>query len=224
MLLIDVLNSLKYSELSQLSIAGENQGTVSQVNYPAIATQINNGLVSLYTRFPLKEASTNINLVPGTYVYTVPNADCLKISRVYGASGYEFPLNDLSDELSILTPSLKVLTVPEGVVDGDVDLDEVLHTTYLRVVYRAKHSTIDTDKFAFMDAEDTTLELPDAFMDALVYYVGSKFTTPLDITDQFHAGNNYAAKYEAECKRLEMEDYTVIPKGKTSRFESHGWV
>ena len=224
MLLKDVLDSLRYGELSLLSIGGELQGKITKNNFTAVATHINSGLTNLYTRFKLKVVSTELALTPAKYEYKLTYPDLLKVIRVYGNTGYEFTLNDLHDEYSIHTPTAKALTVPASVINLADNLPNDLKINELKIVYQAKHPWIDTASTNILDEEELELELPEAYLDALSYFVASRMTNPLDVAGQFHSGNNYAAKYEQACNRLELSNMSIDSGAQSNRFQSKGWV
>ena len=44
------------------------------------------------------------------------------------------------------------------------------------------------------------------------------------MANEFHAGNSYYAKYEAECMRLENENLDTDQGGQYNRLYVNGWV
>lgn len=224
MYLAHVLNSLKYGEFSKLSIGGQDQGVINQANYSELATHINNGLIALFTRFLLKESVQELALISGVYTYSIAKPNFIKVQRIYGDTDHEFVLNNLGDRYSILNETVSVINVPRAVVDKPDSLPKDLLTDTLRIVYRAKPTPLDTDSAGFFDAEDLELELPDSYLDALLYYVASRVSNGFEGNHVFHAGNNYAAKYEAACKQLEMSNVQVDRAGSEDRLTRNGWV
>lgn len=215
MLLKDVLDSLRFGELSTMSIGGEEQGKITKKNFTNVCTHINAGLVSLYTRFKLKEGVGTVPLVADQTKYALTFPDLLKVTQIALIGGREFTLNNLADPDSIMFRTAKEIDVPAPVVEAGGEL---------RVVYRAKHPTIDSSPFTIMEEEDIVLELPYSYLEALTYYVASRLSNPLDMTGQFHSGNNYAAKYEKECQRLELDNVYIDGDSQSTRFNSNGWV
>ena len=224
MLLIDVIDSVRYGELSMLSIGGEGQGVVSQKNYPQLATSINAGLTALYTRFFLKEGHAYLELVPEQTDYALRYADLGKLERAYTDKKFECSINDLNNPLSLMLQGQRALYVPPDIVNQDQNLPEQLKTAGLQLFYRALHPKIDTESSGYFDIEDIELELPSQFMEALGYYIASRHTTPLDMTGQFHAGNNYSAKFEQACKVLETVNVSVDRQANSDRLIRNGWV
>lgn len=224
MLLKEILDALRYGELSQMSIGGQDPGVINQNNFPIIANHLNLGMTALAQRFLLKENRLEVPLVPGEYEYTIQAPDFLKVQRIYADTGYEFNLNDLSDRYSILNSTPKVLKLPHAVVDQVNSLPSALKTKNLLVIYRAKPTPLDTNGYTVFDEEELDVELPYPFLEPLCYYVASRLNNPVGMVNEFHAGNTYMAKYEAACRRLEQDNLAVDRVSERSRFERNGWV
>jgi len=94
---------------------------------------------------------------------------------------------------------------------------------YLRVVYRASHKPIDHIVATGCDSSDIPIALPDSHMHALLLFIGSRVLNRVGMVNEFHAGNSYSAKYEAECQRLRDENYEVDNIGEETKFEDAGW-
>lgn len=214
MKLIEVFENLTAGELSQLAIGGGESGEVDPSNYGKLLTHINLGLTALYTRFNLKEGETSFALVPGKRSYVIHRDDLLKIERVYDGLGNEWALNDEGNALACRILSTKQLQVPE-----------VLAATggIVRVGYRANHPRIIVE-FGTFNPALTEVELPYSHLQALLYFVASRCYNPVGMTNEFHAGNSYMAKYEAECVRLEMENLETDQGGQYDRIYLNGWV
>jgi len=224
MLLKEILDALRYGELAQMSIGGQDAGVINQSNFVAIASHINMGMTALAQRFLLKEDRLEVPLVPGQYEYTITAPDFLKVQRIYADTGYEFHLNDLADRYSIVNSTPKVLKLPYAVVDQVESLPRDLKTQSLLVIYRAKPMPLELDSSVIFDEEDLEVDLPSAFLEPLCYYVASRLNNPVGMVNEFHAGNTYMAKYEAACRRLEMDNMAVDRASERERFERNGWV
>lgn len=224
MLLKEILDALRYGELSQMSIGGQDPGVINQKNFTIIANHLNLGMTVLAQRFLLKENRLEVPLVPGEYEYTIKAPDFLKVQRIYADTGYEFNLNDLADRYSILNSTPKVLKLPHAVVDQKDNLPAALKTKNLLVIYRGKPMPLDVDGCAISDEEDLEVELPHPFLEPLCYYVASRLNNPVGMVNEFHAGNTYMAKYEAACRRLEQDNMAVDRASERERFERKGWI
>lgn len=248
MKLSEIFSQLAHGELSQLHIGGGPEGTIEEADYPKLLSHINLGLSALYRRFPLKEGRLWLILQPGQatyslnsmyaisttrslstlrYIQDTPDApfkdDVNKIERVLTDSGHELDLNVEGSEYSCFTPSLTVLRVPKVLVDPVIEKPDTLKTSKLEVVYRATHPQLAV-RLGLYDPARIEVDLPYAYLEALLYYVASRIHNPAGMSNEFHAGNNYAAKYEAACAELESLNLKVDQGRQNSRLERNGWV
>ena len=248
MKLIEVFNQLTHGELSNLSIGGRENGEITEENYKGVMAHVNLGLTDLFKRFTLKEGRLQLELQDDQALYslsskfavngkrsketvryildTVANPfrdDVLKIEQVITDAGCELELNNKSAQYSCFTPSAEVLRVPTIMVSGLLSIPEQLKTEQLTVVYRANHPVFDTEVGSF-DPGNTEVELPYTHLWALCLFVASRINNPIGMSQEFNAGNNYAAKYEAECQRLEADGYEVDQGAGNSRARRNGWV
>ena len=238
MKLSEIFNQLTYGELSQISLGGGSSGEITEANYPKVLSHINLGLTALHTRFPLKEGRLMLQTQPGMLTYPLNSRfavgntrsrelvrfirdsaselfkdDIHKVERVYSGT-QELGLNDESDPMSCFTPSAHVLRVPGSVVED---------AALLQVVYRANHAPILVGMGLF-DPTRVEVELPYSHLEPLLYFVASRVNNPMGMSNEFHAGNSYAAKYEAACQMLELQNLRVDQGSQNTRLERNGWV
>lgn len=223
MKLSEVFTQLAYGELSQLFIGTNNEGELTEESYPILLAHVNLGLTAIYKRFNLKEGRLVFPLSQSGNVYKLGVSDLNKIERVYTAEGTELPLNNANSPLSCYTPQLNILRVPKQIVNKDRDLPEKYRTDGLEVVYRANHLKL-TDTNGIIDPDKILLELPDTYLEALLYFVASRMHNPIGMVNEFNAGNNWAAKYEIECQRLELLNLEVDESNENNRLNKNGWV
>jgi hypothetical protein len=248
MKLKEIFDQLTYGELSQLSIGGSEAGAVAPANYNRLLAHINLALTALYKRFPLKEGRVKIELQPGRLTYPIHSKyavhglnttepvryikdtaeepfrdDIHKIERVYSSGGLEFGLNDLEDPFSMMTPTATVLRVPADIVTPPVELDDLLRTTTLDVVYRANHRIILGNGLD-LDPEAVEVELPYSHLEPLLYFVSARLHTPTGMSNETNMGNIYAAKYEQACQEIETRNLRVDNVSQPDRLARNGWV
>lgn len=225
MKLSEIFSQLTYGELSQLSIGGAELGEISEVNYAKVLSHINLGLAALYKRFPLKEVRYVLPLVPGQVTYSLGTVltDLLKIERVYTDADWEMALNDDSDALSCFTTSMSTLRVPASVVAKSSELDEQYLTDSLTLVYRANHPAI-VQGVGLFDPTTVEVELPYSHLECLLLHVASRVNNPIGMTNEFHAGNSYHAKYEKACQELEVQNIRIDQGSQNNRLVNNGWV
>lgn len=135
MLLSDFFDHLSYGDLAQYKLGTDDAGYISEADYPKIVSFINRGLSRLHTRLPLKHGQilmqTTLNqktykLVSTFAASTAPDVadgvnrfildhespfkdDIITVEKVQSQSGFEFPMNDASEDLTVLTPSYNTL-------------------------------------------------------------------------------------------------------------------
>lgn len=237
MKLSEVFTQLSYGELSQLNLGGSGAGVIDPSNYAQMVAHVNLGLMALYKRFPLKESRLTFALQAGRTTYPMSTAedvmfmsgdtdfedDILKIERVYTSRGYEFGLNDLEDVYSCHTPSATVLRVPAEVSAQAASLPDHLKTDSLVVVYRAMHPILEVKGTNYSPTK-VELELPYSHLEPLLLFVASRVNNPIGMTQEFHAGNSYAAKYEQSCQQLEIQNLRVDQGSQSNKLQRNGWV
>lgn len=223
MKLAEVFSQLAYGELSQIALGTITDDELSEEAHAPLLAHVNLGLTSLYKRFNLKEGRLQFPLNTAGNVYKLNPADLLKIERVYTDAEKELPLNNGNDRYSCYTPQLNVLRVHPDVVNKAPSLPDQYKTDGLLVVYRANHIKVVATG-GFIVPESVELELPYSHLEALLYFIASRVHNPIGMVNEFNAGNNWAAKYEMECQRLEQLNLEVDDDFCNNRLDSHGWV
>lgn len=248
MKLKEVFDQLTYGELSQLAIGGRDAGAIAPQNYNRLVAHINLGLTALYKRFQLKEGNITVELQSNRLVYPLHSKyavssrssresvryikdstaapfkdDLLKIKRVVGTTGVEFPLNDLGDPYTMLTPTSTTLTVPQAIAAPTAELEEQLRTATLKIAYQANHPMIVTDD-GDLDLELVEIELPYTHLEPLLLFVASRVHTPAGMTNEANMGNTYYQRYELACQEIETKNLTVDQGSQEDRASRNGWV
>tara|TARA_R110000823_G_scaffold311393_1_gene436860 strand:+ start:1781 stop:2521 length:741 start_codon:yes stop_codon:yes gene_type:complete len=246
MTLQEVFDQLTYGELAQLNIGGAGTGVINGTNYTRVLSHVSLGLTSLYKRFALKEGRLIVQLDPSISTYSLSGKfaatntrsrepikylldsamqpfqdDLLKVEQVLTDLGFEMAVNDRSNPLSVMTPAATTLRVPLPVVLRSKDLPEQLKTETLEVVYRANHFKIAAED---VDPEMVLLELPDAYQEALLYFVASRVNNPIGMSNEFDASSNYSVKYEQACQQLELQNLQVDQGSAGNKLYDRGWV
>jgi hypothetical protein len=248
MKLQEVFDQLTHGELSQIAIGGVANGEILESNYPHVVSHVNMGLNTLYSRFNLKEGRLILEPVTGQtrypltsryavngkpvaetnkYIIDTVNApfvdDIIKINRVLTDDALEFGLNDSSDIYSCFTPQSNILVIPGGLVGDDLEMPIQYQTAKLNLVYQAKHFHLNADTNA-SDPGTLELELPYTHLWALLLFVASRVNNPIGMSNEFNAGNNYAAKFEMECQNLEKNGMEIDQGSSGSKLRDRGFV
>lgn len=219
----EVFDLLAQGEFSQLSIGGAEPGVINEASHARVVGHISLGLTALYRRFNLKENGVGFDIEPGAETYKLDVPDLLKVERVVADSGHELTINDFGDSYTCFTPALNTLRLSPKLQAQGPDTPEHLKTKSLMVYYRANHPKI-IGSSGFLIAETKQIELPPSHLQALLYYVASRVHNPVGMVNEFHAGNTWYAKYEAECRGLENDGYKIQEFPCDTRFRDRGWV
>jgi hypothetical protein len=245
MLVQEVFDALRHGELSQLAIATSDDGNIPREKYPALLSHLQLGLTALYRRFLLREGRMRLVMIPGvtdyqlTREYAQSNSrsrkpvkylhdqadpfmdDLLKLERVLTDAEYELALNVERDPWSAFTPATTRLRLPRALTEQSSDLPMLLKTADLTLVYRANHPKIDVEDF---DVEATTIELPDAYLEPLLYFIAARVHTPIGTPNEGQVGMNWVARYEASCRELENQGLDIDQGGANDRVYRKGWA
>ena len=236
MTLQDIYDLMAYGELRDLFLGGtdlaEGGDGVDNDNFKRLWPNVNLGLTVLHTRFMLREGTVEVPVEEGKSIYILAPKkdvpadwanDLLDIERVFGildGKKYEIPLNEVDNPLSIRTPSVETLLLPDAVEDASW-MDE---TTTLVIKYRANHPETK-DYLANSSPLVTPIYLPATHLEALVLFVASRIMNPVGMTPgAMHEGNNYAQKFELAVQQLKDGGFSVDNVTKENdRLYAKGW-
>jgi hypothetical protein len=219
-------------------IAGEPESEPDPTRYAQLISHINLGLKQLYKEFFLRSEEHYIQLheeistyklsseyaqtntasaIPIADRYIMDTADnpfydnVLKIEEVYDEEGNKIPLNDITEELSVYTPTYRTIQVPYPDDESTIS-----------VQFRASHPKIVYTGAAF-DPADIEIELPNSLHEALLFYVAAKQYYALG-GERTIEGDNYFQRYMNSVKIVKDEGLEVQGEPGDWRFDQHGWV
>lgn len=166
-----IFERLARNELSQVGFGGK--GAIQSKDYPLVFDVLNQSLLTMFTRFPLKSAEMLVTMVDGFteyYLYTgawisestgsgtssyviVPTSDIIRVNTVYSAAGEELPINDfVTTARGVYFPQGHIMQVPTPLI-GEV----------LSIVYQSAHPTIhyrpNTNELLTFTCDRTTGEI-----------------------------------------------------------------
>ena len=204
----EFIKTLGYGVLSNLgSVADEDTLEIKASAVPRIVHFINEGLLRLYNRFPLKVSTVFIELTENKTVYTITKEhfltveeygeerhdydkylwggydtpefkdDLLRIDEVFTHEGVRLPINDYADMYSILTPKYNEIEVPTTFYGG-----------ILSVVYRARHPVVTYE-------DNDVIDLPEPLFDALANYIAYKLYSNINTETAVGNANKYFTEY-----------------------------
>lgn len=232
MTLQDIFDQLAYGELAQLFISEQADGTtgIKEQDYPRVFASVLLGLTSLHRRFLLRKSTLKIALVSGKASYFIkpdfaksntkskelvkyiddldsPFTDnLLKIESIKKPDGTDIPLNVRNDPNSIVTPTYNSFVIPDTLTE-----------TYLIVNYRADHPTLDKNLAAAAPMV-VAIELPPAYLEALLFFVASRIHRPTGLVAEVNQGVEYASRYEAACAELDALNLQIDDEGVIDHF------
>lgn len=185
MIIKDVVNLAKHSELAGVAVKND---------IDAIVAFINMGMLELYTRFAIKVEEHLITLDGINTNYEMPN-DFMYATHAYGEGGthssekvISLAINDDNDPLGIFFIDWNTVQIPYP-TEG----------SFISIIYVRKPTPITV-----VQAEDgtTELDLPDTLVDALLSYVGYRGTLGVK-SDKQHGTSAHWSRFERNCKKAE---------------------
>lgn len=238
MLVSELFESLAQGELSNLAMAEDGNGTiVSGAPRTRIIRYANDGLLRLYSRFPIKENDvlvemyegiTNYHLIsrfavnyvpvgssdnePIRYLLDLPAEpflnDVIKIMAVFDSSdGSNRPVNDDANPISVFTPQATVLQVPIPIAGQS-----------LSVLYQAKHPKLQGEL-------DELIELPDFLVEAFTAFIAYKVFSHMNTQTSTAKAQEHLTMYESLCTEVVDKDLVAISVSTTcSKFYKGGWA
>lgn len=231
MTLQEIFDQLSGGELIKLNIGGDDAGGIQPTNYQKVINHINLGLENLHQRFNLREGRAVLTLEDGKKQYDISgkdpsvllldemgtafNKDLLKLEEVLQENGLSYSLNERNNPFSFVTPTATSLYLPQQWKDSVAPVD-------LRLVYRASLPPLVLPPGEAPD--NVWVDLPRSHLWALLLFVASRVHTPVGMTNEFHAGNSYYAKYEAECQNLEANGLQIDHGHQNTRLRDNGWI
>ena len=220
MRLSELFEELSVGELSQLSMSNDGSGEIVEKYHNKLIVYINNSLLKLYTRFPLKtnellveqhEHITNYHLKrdfaqsadsdqPYRYISDLGGepfkGGVLKILEVSDLLGGHIPLNDPGNERSYFTPAPDVLQVPYPIT-GNVT----------SVTYQDKHAHIETAGLTLEKKLAQEIKLPLFLKDALIKQIAYNVFSHMNGQEHQAKAQEYITLYENACNLVEEGDF-----------------
>ena len=230
----DVLTDLTYGEFQHLKVGNfhpqQHDSEPDPRAYAQLTRHVNKALTAIFTRFPLRWQEVDIQLseeitdyllhpdyttstgtAPVLYIMDTvmePFQDNVaKIEEVYDEEGNLLHMNDIDEPLSVFTPRNNLIQVPWP---NDFNM--------ISVMYRALHPKIE---YAYgMDPTTIELELPEQFMEPLLFYVAARYMATLPGQE----GPSFYSKYNAQMEYLNAMGLYPQSEQSNSRFTRRGFV
>jgi hypothetical protein len=197
---------------------------------------INEALLTLYSKFPLREADVILKMFPGITMYRLlpkysvyytptglgdnmphryildqPTAkfkdEVIKITEVWDNQRVGYPLDDPENPYSLFRPQAKTLQVPNPKTG-----------MALNVVYQTRHPELSGNL-------SELVEIPDVLLAALTSYVAYKAFSHSNTVGSNAKSQEFLGMFQAKCADAVDRDLvgSSISRSNT-RFERGGWV
>lgn len=232
--LAEVFDSLAWGDLSNLSCV-EN-GAIIPEKYNHVIGAVNLGLNKLYTRFLLKKNVLTLRAIYGDDSYVLESARAVSLAGLepYIIDSTAKPFQDDIIEITKVT----------DVLDNDLGLNQSNTATLtsenilmlkginvndeFKVTYTAKHPALPkVDDYTTFDPETVKIQLPEAYLMALLYFVASRMFSPVGVVlegAQAARDLSYLARYENECQELLSKGFDVNDLENSNRFSQNGFI
>lgn len=227
MKLSDILDALASGELHTLNCV--DNGVVDASQYPRVIRAINRGLLKLGTRFTLKKAFVELHTQAGQQAYALREDEVG--TTLFDTPAYPFKDNRFKEVIRITDKDGELCHT-----DGSYNLVQTsLTTLYFQTAIQHEVLLVHYSKFLDpvqiqtpLDPETIEVDLPLAYLNALIYYVASTFYAPtlggLDLQQRANVDVNYLNLYEAECTNLTAQGLDVQEDVTTDVFQHRGFV
>lgn len=195
MKLSEIFMTLADSEVSNLGFV-EN-GEILPESLPKILRAINLGLADIHTRFLLRKNRVTVDLVPDQMQYTIAEPDFVEL---------------LTSSLSNIDKSLLSPNTFYASVDAP---------TKITVEYKATLPPLTEADIA----ADSNVELPIAYLNALLYFIGSRMlmSIPNQMDGDINEGTRYTQKYMEELAMLAQQGVDVDGIYENNWFSERGF-
>lgn len=234
MILQDVLDQLRYGELSSHKLSDLNSQEEYNENVLAqLIAHINMGLLELYTEYPLKRKSLVIELqdnitqyelttdhalsnAAGTgvkYIKDTDNqpyiGDIIRINSFSDDKRKHIPFNSVECDTGIWLDAYNVVKITKGAV-GDL----------LTIDYQAKHSYLAPNA-----AMTTEVVLPMTHVQALLYFVAFRVYSSMTGVEHASISSQFYQLFEQEKRQLTKQSlHTIEAMAPVNKFRQNGWV
>lgn len=217
-----VTAQLAGGELSQLSLVDGVTGQIKPEKLQKVIDAINLGLIDLYGRFLLKIGKVTVPLVADKEVYKLSDIDkkidakMIQIHDVRDQHGHVVPYNNFTVPYSVHFTKKTVLNVPKRLVTDH-------NASEITITYRCMPNQVGSCGVV-MDPEIMDIELDYQYVKALCYFVGSRMHTTTGLQDATYQPNAFYSMYEAECRRLDDENFELSYVAEPDNIRRNGWA
>lgn len=241
MKLSNIFAQLTSGEMQRHSI-GEDlvNGSISPEHYALVLPMVNLGILTLFTRFNVKQDQVIIQLneritrytlhprhsmrntdntvdryIDDTEMYPFVKDTLIKILSVHNELGQERFLNTDNNQWTVTTPAYNVIQHPYPEKENAIS-----------VIYQSSLPAIPiprADEAELFDPAEIELDLPPMFLEPLLYFVGARVHIGLNDQETFNEANNFTSKYERAIAELRGGQMIQTEHDINTKLEMNGW-
>ena len=212
-----VFEALAVGELSTLSVADKDLGTLKFAEHPRFIRYLNDTLTLIYTKLAHKKDYVNFSLVENQSTYYIQPTyatDVLKIISVQNLD-YEFvedrfyAINDFEAKHSVRTLQYDTLYFPVVVADQNISVE-----------YQASHPKIPS-----LDYGNVTIDIHPILENAVLSKMAASAFMALGGEDAMSKAATYMNDFNATLQLAEFEDMAEVTSIESAnRFKNFGFV
>lgn len=234
----DCLNKLARGKLSNLSFC--ESGKVKEANIPKVVDAINEGIIRLYSIFPIKEKSLLVELLEGRTDYELTSEHSLRHLdfdvepeefdhwNYYIRDTEEHPFEDdilqimeVWDDLDRKRPindsdnPLSVF-VPE---QNLIIVNFSIHGRVLNIIYKAKHQELNSTNLKAL------IDIPEFLHNCLFSYVAYLIHADMNTQEAVANSQKYFTEYQNLINEINLSGlFTTDKLVSDKKFIKRGWV
>ena len=226
MFIKEIFEHLAQGELRTLAVGGMDDGGILRQNYDKVIPHINMAITEIYKRFPAKMEKVDIQCDPSISEYILHT----DYTQSAGVANIKYIMDSVTKPF--LGDLLKIECI-EGKVINDATNPDSITSDYLsftvpnptsellELTYRAQLPSIDVLTF---DIELDEIDLPYAYLSALLNYVGMRMTIGVTNKDGSIPSQAFFGKFEANIMKLHELGLTVTDDTVNDKATLNGWV
>lgn len=235
----DIYSAMIYGEMQNLFHRKEDTkpGQIDENELPRFTNAVQRGLTAIHSRFDLRRQKIKVKLVPNQLIYPLSSSaiiapgptvegkyiddtdfpfderSYLKAVEVLDSKGVRLPLNDMNCVEPFREIQPGVIMVPES-----------YDQEYFTLWFRADHPTLNV-YVANKAPSIVDVDIRPIYLEALINFVASKLNAPAGFgIEGTNQSNNYEARYERECIKLENKGNQITEMPEDNRFRNDGWA
>lgn len=201
-----LLDSLKYSELSNLNLGDLDSNEENRIK---VFNYIDRALAVVNVEFDINQTEVIIRLEQAKSKYFIQDAKLVKLIAAYYSDGTELLLNNETTVNSVFTPSLNVIEYRGPNKASDTETDFL--------------SLICLKGFDDITARTNLIDISEGLLECVCNYVGYVAYSSVDMTGDSPA-KYYKARYDASVVTAKLNGCSMDDNTDYNRLSRRGFV